>query len=104
MKELVYAAYMVFATTDPRLGKSAEWAPLWGENAAKMRPEIFLRRRLYAIEFWVAFGGFAAFVAMMCKRRHRRPPHSHGHGPAVGGGWGGPPVLCMITAYLYKAL
>jgi len=83
-KELVYAGYMVFATTDPRLGPGAQWAPLWGDNAAKMRPEIFLRRRLYAIEFWVAFGGFAVFVATMCRARPPRPPppplHRHEHG------------------------
>lgn len=38
-------------------------APL-GAAASQMDDAMFLKRRLYAMEHWIAFGGFAVYLAI----------------------------------------
>ncbi len=58
--EVIYAGYMVFAVIKP---EGAGSGPLWG--AAKTMPfETMVTRRLYAVEFWIAFVGLAVYLAL----------------------------------------
>ena len=47
-----YAAYVLFVVLAPEGGGG----PLWS-RAAEVPMELMARRRLYALEFWVAFAG-----------------------------------------------
>jgi len=56
--QMGYAAYMVFVVVAPEGG-----GPLLG--AANEFPfEKMVTRRLYAIEFWIATGGFSIYLAL----------------------------------------
>jgi len=54
-----YAAYVLFVVLAPEGGGG----PLWS-RAAEVPMELMARRRLYALEFWVAFAGFAVYLAL----------------------------------------
>ena len=56
---LIYSVYQIFVVMDP--GTSG---PLWGA-ATDLDFEYFLKRRLYAIEFWIQFVGFAIYMAIV---------------------------------------
>jgi hypothetical protein len=55
--EILYGTYIVFFA----LGSG--WMPLFGQ-AARMPLESIIRRRLYAIEVWLAFMGLAVYLAI----------------------------------------
>ncbi len=58
--EVIYAGYMVLVVVKPE-GMPA--GPLW--NAAKTMPfDMMVTRRLYAVEFWIAFVGLAVYLAL----------------------------------------
>ncbi|TNE49443.1 MAG: hypothetical protein EP343_11360 [Deltaproteobacteria bacterium] len=57
--EVLYAGYMVFFVIVPK-GISG---PL-GSAALQIKPHIMYTRRLYAIEFWIAFAGLALYLAL----------------------------------------
>lgn len=57
--EVGYAAYMVFVVIVPK-GVSG---PL-GKVALKIPHTLMVTRRLYAIEFWIAFAGLALYLAL----------------------------------------
>lgn len=57
--EIVYAAYMVFVVVVPK-GVSG---PL-GQAALAIPHKLMVTRRLYAIEFWIAFAGLALYLAI----------------------------------------
>ena len=52
-----YAAYMVFFGVGGRKG------PLFNQ-AEELPTEIVVKRRLYAIEFWVALGGLTTYLGL----------------------------------------
>lgn len=57
--EIFYAGYMVFFVVRPE----GPPGPLYA--AAKAIPfEMMVTRRLYAIEFWIAFAGLALYLAL----------------------------------------
>ena len=56
--EIAYMAYQVFVVFNP--GTSG---PLFG-SAVYRDLDFFLKRRLYAIETWVAIGGLAIYLAI----------------------------------------
>jgi len=56
--EIAYMSYQVFVVMDP--GTSG---PLFGA-AREMDIDFFLKRRLYAIETWIALGGLAIYLAI----------------------------------------
>ena len=56
--ELAYAAYMVF------LGSTPEARGPLGNRARDLPADRLLVRRAYATEFWVAFAGLAAYLAI----------------------------------------
>lgn len=58
--EILYCGYMVFAVLKM---DGAGPGPLF-ETVKVMDHELFMKRRLYAIEFWIAFGGFAIYMAL----------------------------------------
>ena len=55
--EIVYGFYMVFFVVG-----GGRW-PLWA-RAIDTPSKVILRRRLYAIEVWVAISGFAIYLAL----------------------------------------
>ena len=55
--EIVYGFYMVFFIVG-----GGRW-PLW-VRAIDTPAEVILKRRLYAIEVWVAASGFAIYIAL----------------------------------------
>ena len=57
--ELAYTGYIVFAVLRPE-GISG---PLFAA-AADLPQDLMVRRRLYAIENWVAMGGLAIYLAI----------------------------------------
>ena len=69
--EILYCAYMVFCVIAPDGG-----GPLFDQ--AKTFPfEMMMTRRMYALEFWVAFGGLAIYLAVTeigPRLRRQRPP------------------------------
>lgn len=56
---MAYAGFVVFVILAPEGGGG----PLWG-RAAEVPMELLAKRRLYALEFWVAFSGFAIYLAL----------------------------------------
>ncbi|MCA9519887.1 MAG: hypothetical protein KC609_02900 [Myxococcales bacterium] len=56
--EIVYAAYMIFVVFAHQGG-----GPLW-TRALTIPHEKMVTRRLYAIEFWLAFVGLAIYLAL----------------------------------------
>jgi len=56
--EIFYAAYMVFVVVAPPGG-----GPL-GSRAMEIPFEMMTTRRLYAVEFWLAMGGLAIYLAL----------------------------------------
>ena len=56
--EIVYAAYMIFVVVAPPGG-----GPL-GSRAMEIPFEMMTTRRLYAVEFWLAMGGLAIYLAL----------------------------------------
>lgn len=58
--EIIYAAYMIFEVLQPETGGGG---PLW-ERAKTIPHELMVTRRLYAIEFWLATGGLAIYLAI----------------------------------------
>jgi len=65
--EILYMSYQVFVVMDP--GTSG---PLFGA-ARDMDMDFFLKRRLYAIETWVAIGGLAIYLAITEVRPRLQP-------------------------------
>ena len=61
--EIFYAGYMIFCVIKPE-GHSG---PL-GANALAIPFEMMVTRRLYAIEFWIAFAGLAIYLALTCPK------------------------------------
>ncbi len=57
--QVIYAAYMVFFVVKP-LGQAG---PL-GSKVLELDFEFVVTRRLYAIEFWIAFVGLALYLAI----------------------------------------
>lgn len=55
---IAYCALQVFVVFNPGTG-----GPLFG-GAVDMELDFFLKRRLYAIEFWITFLGFAIYMAL----------------------------------------
>jgi len=58
--QIVYATYMIFYVITP---EGSSGAPLFG-GALDMPIEKMVTRRLYAIEFWIAFSGFSVYFAL----------------------------------------
>ena len=58
--EVCYTGYQTMVVLRP---EGASIAPL-GAAALTMSDSMFLRRRLYAIENWVAFSGLAIYLAI----------------------------------------
>ncbi|MBO6935895.1 MAG: hypothetical protein JJ863_13005 [Deltaproteobacteria bacterium] len=56
---MAYAGFVLFVILAPEGGGG----PLWG-RAAEVPMELLAKRRLYALEFWVAFSGFAIYLAL----------------------------------------
>lgn len=61
--ELVYCGYMVFYVLQ---FKSGGIGPL-GPQVLEMPTDFFLKRRLYAIEFWVTLLGLTTYLAIIYK-------------------------------------
>lgn len=68
---MAYAGFVVFVILAPEGGGG----PLWG-RAAEVPMELLAKRRLYALEFWVAFSGFAIYLALteLLPRMRVSPP------------------------------
>ena len=56
--QMAYSAYMVFVVVAPEEG-----GPLFA-SATEFPFEKMMTRRLYAIEFWIATGGFSIYLAL----------------------------------------
>jgi len=56
---MAYAGFVLFVVLAPE----GAGGPLWG-RAAEVPMELLAKRRLYALEFWVAFSGFAIYLAL----------------------------------------
>ena len=56
---IFYCAYQVFVVLAP----DGHVGPLWGA-ASDLPIELVVKRRLYAIEFWVTIGAAAIYVAI----------------------------------------
>jgi hypothetical protein len=72
---MAYAGFVVFVILAPEGGGG----PLWG-RAAEVPMELLAKRRLYALEFWVAFSGFAIYLALT-----ELVPRMRASSPATGG-------------------
>ncbi len=59
VSELIYLAYVIFVVLQPDVGGIT-----LSDNAAIIDMDLMTKRRLYAIEFWVAFSGFAIYLAI----------------------------------------
>ena len=59
VSELIYLAYVIFVVLQPDAGGIT-----LSDNAAIVDIDLLTKRRLYAIEFWVAFSGFAIYLAI----------------------------------------
>ena len=59
ISELCYLFYVIFIVLRPEMGGIT-----LSDNAAIIDMELLTKRRLYAIEFWVAFSGFAIYLAI----------------------------------------
>ena len=59
LSELVYLSYIIFVVLQPEFGGVTLSA-----NASKVDLELLTKRRLYAIEYWVAFSGFSIYLAL----------------------------------------
>ena len=57
--EILYTAYMIFVVLQPESGGG----PLM-ERAKTMAMDPFMKRRLYAIECWIAIGGLAIYLGL----------------------------------------
>ena len=58
--EILYAGYMTMVVLRP---PGAGIGPL-GNAALTISPELFLKRRAYAIENWIATGGLVVYLAI----------------------------------------
>ena len=58
--QIIYATYMIFYVITP---EGSSGVPLFG-GAVDMPFEKMVTRRLYAVEFWVTFSGFAVYLAL----------------------------------------
>ena len=58
-EEVVYAGYQLFVVLAPE----GHIGPLWGA-ARDLDPQLFLARRLYAIEAWLAGGFLAVYLGI----------------------------------------
>ncbi len=56
---IFYCAYQVFVVLAP----DGHIGPLWGA-ASSLSTELVVKRRLYAIEFWVTIGAASIYVAI----------------------------------------
>ena len=56
---IFYCAYQVFVVLAP----NGHIGPLWGA-AQDLPTELVVKRRLYAIEFWVTIGGGSVYLAL----------------------------------------
>ncbi len=56
---IFYCAYQVFVVLVPE----GHVGPLWGA-AADLPTDLVVKRRLYAIEFWVTLGAASIYVAI----------------------------------------
>jgi len=72
---MAYAGFVLFVVLAPEGGGG----PLW-DRAAEVPMELLAKRRLYALEFWVAFSGFAIYLALT-----ELLPRMRVHSPATGG-------------------
>lgn len=72
---MAYAAFIVFVVLAPEDGGG----PLWS-RAAEVPMELMAKRRLYALEFWVAFAGFAVYLALteIVPRMRTEPDRTQG--------------------------
>jgi len=59
LSELIYLAYVIFVVLQPDVGGIT-----LSDNAAIIDMDLMTKRRLYAIEFWIAFSGFAIYLAI----------------------------------------
>ena len=59
LSELIYLSYVIFIVLRPEMGGIT-----LSDNAAIVDMDLMTKRRLYAIEFWVAFSGFAIYLAI----------------------------------------
>ena len=57
--EMLYCSYQVFIVLQP----AGVVGPMFS-HAADMDPELMMIRRLYAIESWIAFVGFAIYLGI----------------------------------------
>ena len=55
---LIYSCYMVFSIRD----KNSKNIILFEKNAIKMDKDLFIKRRLYALEFWIIFISLVIFL------------------------------------------
>lgn len=61
--EIFYGAYQIFFVLLPPDGKKG---PLMSK-ASSVSPELMTKRRLFAIETWVAFSGLGVYLAALYK-------------------------------------
>lgn len=59
LSELIYLSYVIFIVLRPEMG-----GVTLSDNAAIIDMDLMTKRRLYAIEFWIAFSGFAIYLAI----------------------------------------
>ena len=59
VSELIYLSYVIFIVLRPEMGGIT-----LSDNAAIVDMDLMTKRRLYAIEFWLAFSGFAIYLAI----------------------------------------
>lgn len=59
VSNIFYCGYQVFVVLAP----AGHIGPLWGA-AADLSTELVVKRRLYAIEFWVTIGAASIYVAI----------------------------------------
>ena len=57
--EIVYASYIIFVVLKPEMGGG----PLM-EQAKSIDMDLMMRRRLYAIECWLAIAGLSIYLAI----------------------------------------
>ena len=57
--EIVYASYVIFVVLKPEMGGG----PLM-EQAKSIDMDLMMRRRLYAIECWLAIAGLSIYLAL----------------------------------------
>jgi len=62
----LYCTYLVFVVLKP---EGAGVGPLIG-SAMNMDPDLFLKRRLYAIECWIATSGLSIYLALTSFRSY----------------------------------